>query len=97
MFQIILVLCHALNGVPMCVEEVAASFSMERQYGCAPGAENCKGSTIIQNLTPLQQLTECRERAQVAIADWMTDHPIYHTWTLAGWTCAKDHADRGRA
>ena len=89
MITLVALLCHQLAGVPepVCVEEIVPQSAIERQAG------------KIEAPLPMGEIgeEECEINALELVAKWMSEHPVYRTWTLIGWQCARDYVPKGRA
>ena len=83
---LVAVLCHALHGDPVCLEEIVTDSRFTAQAGKSDAAIEMSALTM----------TQCLVNGQTIASVWMAGHPAYHTWTLHGWKCAPGHYEPGR-
>jgi hypothetical protein len=88
MITLVATLCHALivGGPEVCVEEIVPQTAVERQAG------------LIASPLPMgeMQMRECII-AMPLVAKWVSEHPVYRTWTVTEVHCARDYVPKGRA
>jgi hypothetical protein len=87
MITLVALLCHQLNGIPVCVEEIVPQSEIERQAGKIEAPLPMAGMSEL----------ECQVSALPLVAKWVGAHPVYRTWTVVGWQCARDYVPKGRA
>ena len=86
---LVAVLCHALSGVPapVCLEEIVTTSDYPTLAGKADAPITVPGLTF----------QACQINGQAAIAEWMSEHPLYHSgWWLERWKCVPGHYEIGK-
>jgi hypothetical protein len=82
----------AVNGainsvaVPMTVEEIVTDSTFESYAGPVDAPIPMKGIGM----------EECKKQAPPIIAHWMSEHPVFHSWTLREWKCVPGRYAIGR-
>lgn len=88
MISLVVLLCHSLNGAPtpVCVEEIIPQIT-NRLAG------------LVSSPLPMAKVDmfECRITSLPVIAQWLTEHSIYHSWEVVSWGCFRDYVPKGRA
>jgi hypothetical protein len=76
MINLVAILCHMLNGVPLCVDEMVPTPLMAAGKASDP---------IPMPFTWVM----CSVSGQQIASDWMREHPIYRFWQLKAWECVR--------